>query len=67
MIFWSKTRKSREQHDQERDEITRKVVARFSRGNVLMQSGRYMTSEQLLANSLRADKDMRDINRRLCP
>lgn len=42
-------------YERELDDIRRGIVARYSRGNVAMQQGRYMTEEDL--DDLRARGD----------
>lgn len=43
----------RKMHDKSDDAETRALVARLAKGNVLLQSGRYQTEEQLEARAHR--------------
>lgn len=40
----------------EKNEIDRRVVARFARGNVLVQKGHYINRQQLVELSEKADR-----------
>lgn len=51
-------------YDQEKDEATRRIVKRQSRGNVVVQNGWFLTIKELTRLSRRADKSVDFLNKK---
>ena len=45
-------------YEQAKKDLTRTILSRFARGNVRVQSGAYMTAEDLRLASLKSDEDI---------
>jgi len=46
-------------YEQEKNEIDRSIVARFSRGNILVQEGYYITDEEFKSLSKKGDESVK--------
>jgi hypothetical protein len=50
-------------YEMAKEEAARRVVSRFARGNVLLQSGHYLTEAEVMDVSRRGDRAMDRLNR----